>query len=170
MWWINMRVNTAVTLLLPHPHCFPYAGEERQLSRGEHSQAVCGEHTLHSLTQPSVFLWSPTGSFYVLLHQRGLKVRETHVGLLSGPKEGAQSGVAAEEWWRASKKRDTSAVELGNNPLGGTGSAKVLLGSVQQHWRDLLPHSSTANLEIIVLGARALNLKKKRFAHFHYNT
>lgn len=139
-----MRV---VTLLLTHPHCLPYAGEERQLSRGEHSQALCGEQTLHSLTQPNVFLWSPTGSFYVLLHQRGLTVRETHVGLLSGPKEEAQSCVAAEKWWRASKKRDTSAVELGNKPLWGTGSAAVLLGidggSVEQHWRDLLPHSSS---------------------------
>lgn len=34
----------------------PYAGEERQLSRGEHSQAFCGEQTLHSLTQPNGFL------------------------------------------------------------------------------------------------------------------
>lgn len=94
----------------------PCAGEERQLSRGEHSQAFCGEQTLHSLTQPYAFVWSPTGSFYVLLHQRGLKVRETHVGLLSGPKEGAKSGEAAEKWWGASKKRATTTVELGNTP------------------------------------------------------
>lgn len=128
---------------------------------GEHSQAFWGEQTLHSLTQPNAFLWSPTGSFYVLLHQRGLTVRETHEGLSSGPKEEAQGGMAAEKWWRASQKRDASTVELGNKPLWGTGRATVLLGidggSVERHWRDLLPHSSTANVGITVLGAGALN-------------
>lgn len=152
MLWIN-RVNTVVTLLLSHPHCLPYAGEERQLSRGEHSQAFWGEQTLHSLTQPNVFLWSPTGSFYVLLHQRGLTVRETHVGpyrVLRKKHRAAWQQRSDEEHPKRGTHQQWSWVTSHCEVL----AALVLLGidggSMEQHWKDLLPHSSTANVGIIV--------------------
>lgn len=81
----------------------------------------------------------------------GSAVRKTHgSGLQKRRDEGEEIGLAK-------KEEHINSVKLGEKGLWALTSSKVFLGldcgSVEQHWREFLPHSSTANLGIF-LGAR----------------
>lgn len=81
----------------------------------------------------------------------GPVVRKMHgAGLQKRRDEAQEIGVAK-------KKEHINSVKLGDTALWATTSSKVFLGldcgSVEQHWREFLPHSSTANIGILFLGA-----------------
>lgn len=85
----------------------------------------------------------------------GPVVRKTHRGGVQERRDkGQESGVAK-------KEEHINSVKLGDKALWATTSSKVFLGidcgSVEQHWREFLPHSSKANLGIVFLGAGRLN-------------